>query len=550
MIVTVQGCSHGSLSVIYDSIAAYESHQSKKVDLLLLCGDFQALRSAHDFASLAVPPKYHSLGTFHEYYSGKRKAPVLTLVIGGNHEASNYMWELYHGGWLAENIYYLGAAGCVRVGGMRIVGASGIYKDHDYTKGHYETVPYTSSTMRSIYHIRNYDVAKLMQLSPEPNTIFLSHDWPITIPNYGDTASLLRRKPFFKSEVQSNTLGSPPLLQLLKHNQPEYWFSAHLHVKFAAVFEHGQGAAVAASGTGGDSGAVGSAQAEIGEAAANPDEIMIDSDDDDDPAPAEAAANPDEIAIDDDEEDAEDEPHIHQATEVSNGVTAKEAEAALEVDESADLVEAARQADPGAAQGVIGRSTAEVPGTLAVEPSLDGPDAEAGPSRPRRTKFLALDKCGPGKDFIQFLDIPSSTPSDPSEPLELTYDPQWLAITRVFHPYLSLEVRQKALPLPDHMAELVKAELERIEREGVSVPPIPSATQEGEVGVSAESQAGASIRKGSIAVAAVQQFWPTAPAQGEPGGSESAWYTNPQTEAFCAMLGIPNKINPAPATAS
>jgi hypothetical protein len=26
----------------------------------------------------------------------------------------------------------------------------------------------------------------------------------------------------------------------------------------------------------------------------------------------------------------------------------------------------------------------------------------------------------------------------------------------------------------------------------------------------------------------------------------AAWYTNPQTEAFCGMLGIPNKINPAP----
>lgn len=25
-----------------------------------------------------------------------------------------------------------------------------------------------------------------------------------------------------------------------------------------------------------------------------------------------------------------------------------------------------------------------------------------------------------------------------------------------------------------------------------------------------------------------------------------SWYTNPQTEAFCAMLGIPNKINPVP----
>ena len=28
------------------------------------------------------------------YYTGEKTAPILTLVIGGNHEASNYMWEL------------------------------------------------------------------------------------------------------------------------------------------------------------------------------------------------------------------------------------------------------------------------------------------------------------------------------------------------------------------------------------------------------------------------------------------------------------------------
>jgi lariat debranching enzyme len=76
------------------------------------------------------------------------------------------MWELFHGGWLAENIYYLGAAGCVNVGGLRIAGASGIYKDHDYNKGHFETVPYNSSTLRSAYHIRSYDVNKLMLVCP------------------------------------------------------------------------------------------------------------------------------------------------------------------------------------------------------------------------------------------------------------------------------------------------------------------------------------------------------------------------------------------------
>ena len=42
------------------------------------------------------------------YYSGEKKAPVLTIFIGGNHEASNHMQELSYGGWVAPNIYYLG----------------------------------------------------------------------------------------------------------------------------------------------------------------------------------------------------------------------------------------------------------------------------------------------------------------------------------------------------------------------------------------------------------------------------------------------------------
>jgi len=32
----------------------------------------------------------------------------LTIFIGGNHEASNYLQELPYGGWVAPNIYYLG----------------------------------------------------------------------------------------------------------------------------------------------------------------------------------------------------------------------------------------------------------------------------------------------------------------------------------------------------------------------------------------------------------------------------------------------------------
>ena len=43
---------------------------------------------------MAVPQKYKQLGQFYKYYIGETIAPLLTIVIGGNHEASNYLWEL------------------------------------------------------------------------------------------------------------------------------------------------------------------------------------------------------------------------------------------------------------------------------------------------------------------------------------------------------------------------------------------------------------------------------------------------------------------------
>ena len=74
------------------------------IDVLLCCGDVQTLRNADDIHSLNVPPKYKKMGDFHAYFSGQKVAPILTIVIGGNHEASNYLQELHYGGWVAPNI--------------------------------------------------------------------------------------------------------------------------------------------------------------------------------------------------------------------------------------------------------------------------------------------------------------------------------------------------------------------------------------------------------------------------------------------------------------
>ncbi|EOD30914.1 hypothetical protein EMIHUDRAFT_99203, partial [Emiliania huxleyi CCMP1516] len=235
MRIALVGCGHGELDSIYASVAQIEAVHQTTVDLLLICGDFQAVRNQSDLATMACPAKYRSMQDFHRYYSGEKRAPVLTIFIGGNHEASSHLWELYYGGWVAPNIYFLGYAGVVSVGGVRIGGLSGIYNGRHYHTGHCEAPPYSDSDMRSAYH-----VLRLLQLR-QPMDVFLSHDWPAHIATMGDTNALLRKKSFLRDEAvvpgppsqAARTL--PAGEQLLKHLKPDYWFAAHLHVKFAAV---------------------------------------------------------------------------------------------------------------------------------------------------------------------------------------------------------------------------------------------------------------------------------------------------------------------------
>ncbi|KAF8598289.1 DBR1-domain-containing protein, partial [Ceratobasidium sp. AG-I] len=435
--VAVAGCCHGALDATYKQVQELETQNNYKIDLVLINGDFQALRNHQDLECMASPYRHKKLGNFYKYYTGEVTAPVLTIVVGGNHEASNYMWELYHGGWLAPNIYYLGGSGCVGFGGLRIAGVSGIYKSYDYRLGYHEHLPYSQSDVRSAYHTRLYDVVKLQQLSPPD--VFMSHDWPVEITKYGDLASLLKEKPNFRASVEKGELGSPPMMDLLWSLRPAYWFSAHMHCKFEAIVHHDPGSEIDLA----------------------------------------AIQNPDTVPI-------------------------------------GNMVNDSTGARPSfltsiPLQGNVASGAAK---------KGSGDQSQSGTS----TYFLALDRCVPGVPYMHVLDITPSSAVPSTSSLELTYDREWLAISRALHPFLSTTRKQKPLPSPRDMATLISESQHWVDKH---------------------------VRVRDIA--RVQQFVATAPGpintdQRPPQNlQQPPQYQNPQTEAFCKMLELENKVNPPPA---
>lgn len=45
MNIVVEGCAHGELDIIYNTLSFIESTQKIKIDLLICCGDFQVCNS-------------------------------------------------------------------------------------------------------------------------------------------------------------------------------------------------------------------------------------------------------------------------------------------------------------------------------------------------------------------------------------------------------------------------------------------------------------------------------------------------------------------------
>ena len=515
--LAVEGCGHGTLHAIYASVE--ESCKRKGwpgVDLLIIGGDFQAVRNAFDLNCVSMPARYRAMGDFHEYYSGQRKAPYLTIFVGGNHEASNYLFELYYGGWVAPNIYYMGAANVLKFGPLRIAGLSGIWKGYNYRKTHHERLPYNESDMKSIYHVRELDIRKLLQIRTQVD-IGISHDWPSGVEWEGNWKQLFRFKPYFEDDARNKTLGSTAAKQAMDLLRPKWWFSAHLHCKYVARIDHARGDDVQKPVPNGSHAASRKQGSEA--------EVELDYGDDG-KLPGSAAANSNEIdlGLDEDEEDVKEKvPHPTNGNEID-----------LELDE--DLEKPSKKPSNGDLQSAnpsLPKATFDNPPIMSTdEARATLPDAFRRPAAPEPlkrsegitnqvTKFLALDKCLPGKHFLQLLELPSESNLDSMRPLKLEYDREWLSITRA----LALD---EPIEVGDPTADVPRARSQTEYVEAID-----------------KRRAWVDEHISDAELVVPENFEIIAPVYDNgnwnlPQYAQALEYPNPQTARFCEMLHIAN----------
>lgn len=430
-----------------------------------------------------MPTKYYAMHDFHEYYSGARSAPYLTIFIGGNHEASNYMWELYYGGWAAPKIYYMGAANVVRLGPLRIAGLSGIWKGYNYKKPHYERLPYNSDDIRSIYHVRELDVRKLLQIRSQVD-IGLSHDWPRSMEWKGDHKQLFRWKPDFEQEAKDGTLGSVAATTVLEHLRPAHWFSAHMHTRFVGLWKHAGEQDLASTNTN---------VADQSTSTKNAEEIDSEMADD---KPAAVPKNDAEIDLDMDDDD---EPTA-APTAAPNGANVPN-----KVDDASEVPQDLRDLLPASFAPRKVEQIARLPFPTYITNNT--------------THFLALDKCLPKRSFLQLMRVTPHFPADLQRPLQLEYDQEWLAITRVFAQDLQIGDARAQVPADKgdaYYRPLVEKQMEWVEE---------NITKTGKMAIPEDFAQTAPVFE---------------PARGIHVQESPQEYSNPHTQTFCDLLQIPN----------
>jgi lariat debranching enzyme len=169
------GDVHGAMHAMVRLLEDWETTHRRHIDFVLQVGDFEPHRHHADLDSASIPKQYRHLGDFPDFAAGRARLDWPIYFIGGNHEPYGFLETMPNGGLAAPNCHYLGRVGRVQIGGLSIVGLTGIYSELGlagrpplHAMAHKKKKLYTYFSEEDIERVISFGRADVLVL----------HEWP------------------------------------------------------------------------------------------------------------------------------------------------------------------------------------------------------------------------------------------------------------------------------------------------------------------------------------------------------------------------------------
>jgi hypothetical protein len=174
------------------------------------------------------PPGRKSFG---HRAGGRAVFPWPVWFIGGNHEPYGFLDTMPEGGTVAPNCHYLGRAGRVELGGLQIVGLSGIFSPSRLAGR--PPVSEIARTKKKLYtYFTEEDVSRALVAGPAD--VLVVHDWPRGAVDPADHPELVGKRRYSLPDGPGNEYARL-LVDLL---QPRLVLAGHLHWSYRSWMSH------------------------------------------------------------------------------------------------------------------------------------------------------------------------------------------------------------------------------------------------------------------------------------------------------------------------
>jgi lariat debranching enzyme len=249
------GDVHGRHHAMVELVGAAAERAGVEVSFVLQVGDFEPHRHAEDLATMAAPARHRQLGDFGDFHDGRSLFPWPVLFVGGNHEPYGFLDTLGPGAEVAPSCRYLGRAGVVELGGLRVAGLSGIFRPDQFEscRPHVSLFP-TTGNKRFIGYTRD-EIGRLLDACDAgPPDVLLLHEWPRLELGADEIRQInrfvSRQSPFAGPEEEADLpdfhrfrggggIGSEAALELVQLLEPSLVLCGHMHVPLRSTLPGG-----------------------------------------------------------------------------------------------------------------------------------------------------------------------------------------------------------------------------------------------------------------------------------------------------------------------